>query len=136
MKEILLKRRYLITVGVAIILVIVAACMIASKHRNQQSNQSGGIETTSMLEKIVQVDELSTFSIIYHGVAEGKNNEGEVDYYVSYKASVKTGINTEDIIVSVDHDEQIINIILPDVHITQASVLPESFASTSAAAPV
>ena len=62
------------------------------------------ILTSSQLEQVLQIDDLSVCEITYNGVAEvpQKNHPTKVAYYVSYEAEVKASINMADIDVQID----------------------------------
>lgn len=84
------------------------------------------ITTVSTLEKIINVSELSTFSAVYNGIAKVNNSENpdEIDYYVSYEAKIKAGIDFEKVNIDIDKTDKQkkINIIIPKVHITKVNV--------------
>ena len=82
------------------------------------------IVTESSLEEIINVSELSTFEAVYNGVAKvtDKEKTEEIDYYVSYEAKVKAGIDFEQVKVHVDNEAKKISITIPEVKITDVSV--------------
>lgn len=82
------------------------------------------IISVATLKDIINVSELSTFTAVYNGVAEVKNQENtaETDYYVSYEAKVKAGIDFEKIVFNVDSEQKRINVTMPEVYITDVNV--------------
>ena len=82
------------------------------------------IITTASLQKILDVSELSTFEAVYNGIAKVMNekNAEKVDYYVSYEATVKAGIDFSQIKISVDQELKKITIILPHVTLSEPNV--------------
>ncbi len=72
-------------------IIIFAFVLIGSSSRKSEPS----IVSSSTLEKIINVSDLSTFEAIYNGVAKVMNedNNQDVDYYVSYNAKVKAGID-------------------------------------------
>ena len=70
------------------------------------------------------MSELSTFTAVYNGIAEVKNekNEKQTDYYVSYEAKVKAGIDFSKVSIECDDKNKSIKITVPDVYITDISV--------------
>lgn len=88
------------------------------------------IVSVSSLEKIVNVSELSTFSAVYNGVAKVYNSENsdEIDYYVSYNAKIKAGIDFDKVSISIKDNEdkksntKNVTITIPKVHITKVEV--------------
>lgn len=80
--------------------------------------------TVSSLQKIIHVSELSTFTAVYNGIAEVKNETRpeETDYYVSYEAKVEAGLDLEQIALSVDQEAKVITVELPDIYLTDINV--------------
>ena len=103
--------------------VIVAACVFL--YFTQRSKQQT-VYTASYLKSIILKSDLSTRSAVYNGIAEVHNPESpdKIDYYVSYKANVKTGINFEKLKVEVEDTDVVktVYITLPPVYITGVEV--------------
>lgn len=80
--------------------------------------------TKSTLTEMINISDLSTYEAIYNGVATMKNteNQEQVDYYVSYEATVKAGINFEELEINVDQDKKIVTVNLPEIKITDTTV--------------
>ena len=112
----------LIAVLFVIILVIITALMIKIKIFNKKSEPT--IISKATLEKVINVSDLSTFEAIYNGVAAVENEEKpeNIDYYVSYEAKVKAGIDFALVEVEVNEAEKIITVTLPEVKITDVDV--------------
>lgn len=111
-----------IAVLFVIILVIITALMIKIKIFNKKSEPT--IISKATLEKVINVSDLSTFEAIYNGVAAVENEEKpeNIDYYVSYEAKVKAGIDFALVEVEVNEAEKIITVMLPEVKITDVDV--------------
>lgn len=111
-----------IAVLFVIILVIITALMIKIKIFNKKSEPT--IISKATLEKVINVSDLSTFEAIYNGVAAVENEEKpeNIDYYVSYEAKVKAGIDFELVEVEVNETDKVITITLPEVKITDVDV--------------
>ena len=105
-----------------IIAIIVTALMIKIKIFNKKSEPT--IISKATLEKVINVSDLSTFEAIYNGVAAVENEEKpeNIDYYVSYEAKVKAGIDFALVEVEVNEAEKIITVMLPEVKITDVDV--------------
>ena len=105
-----------------IIAIIVTALMIKIKIFNKKSEPT--IISKATLEKVINVSDLSTFEAIYNGVAAVENEEKpeNIDYYVSYEAKVKAGIDFALVEVEVNEAEKIITVTLPEVKITDVDV--------------
>ena len=111
-----------IAVLFVIILVIIMALMIKIKIFNKKSEPT--IISKATLEKVINVSDLSTFEAIYNGVAAVANEENpeNIDYYVSYEAKVKAGIDFELVEVEVNETDKVITVTLPEVKITDVDV--------------
>ena len=110
----------------ALALILVGILVVLLPKGVKKSEPS--IITTSTLEKILNVSDLSTFEAIYNGVAKVTNPDDpqEIDYYVSYNATVKAGIDFEQVVISVDEDAKIISVKLPKIKISDITVDIES----------
>lgn len=115
--------------GLLWILVVAAAAAVAAAavfvvrtHWEQKPEEA--VVTVSTLEKIVHVSKLSTFTAVYNGVAEVKNEDKpeQTDYYVSYAARVDAGIDFQQVAVSIDPNEKVVTLDMPEVHITDVNV--------------
>ena len=111
-----------IAVLLVIIAVIITALMIKIKIFNKKSEPT--IISKATLEKVINVSDLSTFEAIYNGVAAVANEENpeNIDYYVSYEAKVKAGIDFELVEVEVNETDKVITVTLPEVKITDVDV--------------
>lgn len=121
------KKKFIIVAGFATaILVLIASSLLLLSKPVKKSEPS--IITTSTLEKILTVSDLSTFEAIYNGIAKVMNPDDaqKIDYYVSYDATVKAGIDFEQVEISVDDTAKIISVKLPEVKITDITVDIES----------
>ena len=61
--------------------------------------------TSSRLEKVLQISELSTYKVTYNGVAAVKNEDDKLLYNVAYEAKISVGLDMEKIKVEVDVSE-------------------------------
>lgn len=115
-----LKRLVIIVAGV----ITIAALGFALLQMGQGKRSSADVITVSTLEKIINVSELSTFTAVYNGIAEVKNekNPKKTDYYVSYEARVDAGIDFEKIKFTLDDAAKTIEVDIPDVYITEINV--------------
>ena len=114
------KKKFIIAAGfAAAILVLIALFLLLLSKPVKKSEPS--IITTSTLEKILTVSDLSTFEAIYNGIAKVTNPDDaqKIDYYVSYDATVKAGIDFE---ISVDNTAKIISVKLPEIKVTDITV--------------
>ena len=100
------------------VLVLAAVWFRAESNREQQAE----ITVVSTLERIINVSDLSTFTAVYNGIAEVKDekNPDNVDYYVSYEARVEAGIDFAELGISLK--DKVITVILPEVKINDIIV--------------
>lgn len=107
-----------------LIAVILIAIIILRFAVFRPKNTEAEIISKSSLEKIIKVSDLSTYEAVYNGVAKVMNeqNPENVDYYVSYDARIKAGIDFEKVEVDVDHDQKVITVKLPEIEIQEVNV--------------
>ena len=127
-KKIIYKipRKYrfmLIIIVVSILAVISVVCGIAIKQ-SQDKKVEPEISVSATLEKIVKTSDLSTFEAVYNGIATVMNEKkpDKVDFHVSYEAKVKAGIDVKQIKMSINEEEKIIYITLPEITLGEPSV--------------
>lgn len=95
---------------IAIIVIAVLAVVFLKIFKKEEPVKE--VITVSTLEKIVEVSDLSTFRVVYNGVACAGDK-----YYVSYEATVDAGINFEEIEISVDNEAKKVTVDLPQAEI-------------------
>ena len=107
--------------AVVILAVIAVAVVLRTTGREKPQPQ---VLNTSTLEKIINVSELSTFTAVYNGIAEVANEKkpDQIDYYISYEATVNAGIDFQTVGVSMDEEQKIITLKVPEAHITNLAV--------------
>lgn len=107
---------------IAIIIAVIICILLARSATSKKSEPE--IITKSTLEKIINVSDLSTFQAVYNGIAKVMNetNPEKVDYYVSYEAKVKAGIDFEKVDIAVEHEKKIITVKLPEIEIKDVDV--------------
>lgn len=110
-------------IGVLFIIVAIIVFLFV-KEKIVKRDSIPEIISKSTLEKVINVSDLSTFEAIYNGVASVANEEKpeNIDYYVSYEAKVKAGIDFEQVNLEVNEDEKRITVTLPEVKITDVNV--------------
>lgn len=128
LKKKLRLKRCLILLAILLVALVIVGVYI--KIHIDKKNSKPQIVSKSTLEKVISVSDLSTFEAIYNGVAIVNNEEEpeEIDYYVSYEAKVKAGIDFEKVNVEVNEketeegSEKTIVVTLPKVKITDVNV--------------
>ncbi len=76
------------------------------------------------MEKIINVSDLSTLEAVYNGIAKVTNNEepDEVNYYVSYDAKIKAGIDFQQVDINLDNEKKVIKVKIPEIKINDINV--------------
>lgn len=110
--------------GWVLCLLAVLVSSIWYRKFNQKKEPIDNLISVASLEKIIDIDELSTYQAVYNGIAEVKNlqDANMIDYYVSYEAKVNAGISFEKIDIAIDDTKKIICVKLPEIEITDVSV--------------
>ena len=118
-----IKKARLFVIFLATVLVTVAVTFVLFQ-KGYEKKENAQIITVSTLEKIIKVSELSTFTAVYNGIAEVKNNNNSdlTDYFVSYEARVHAGIDFDKIAITVDDEAKIIKVDIPDAYVTDINV--------------
>ena len=114
-------KRKAIVIGIVLILIIIACCS-CSKTGNSKDKVS--VLTTMTLQKIIEINQLSTVQSIYNGISECKNDQNteKVDYYVSYEAIVKAGFDFKDIKITINDELKEVCVVIPEIEITETAV--------------
>lgn len=118
------KVKLIIAIVMAVVVVIGAIGINVGITNYKRSQSKPEIITKATLEKIINVSDLSTFEAVYNGITKVMNKEKpeKVDYYVSYEATVKAGIDMEAVNIEVDNENKIITIEIPQVKINDVDV--------------
>jgi hypothetical protein len=117
------KRSIQILLALIAVLILISIGFGIAKTTDSAGNKSETV-TISTLERIIKVNELSTFTAVYNGIAQvaNKENPEEIDYFVSYEARVNAGLDFEKISIDLNNNDKIIEISIPDVYITDVNV--------------
>ena len=107
--------------AVAVIVLVLATGIFKKPEEKPE------IITTSNITKIINIEELSTFSISYKGIATVYDVSKiefltNVKYYVAYEATVNVGVDLSEVSVSVNAEEKEVVINLPAVQINNIDV--------------
>ena len=84
------------------------------------------VMTSSQLEKMVNISELSTARVVYNGVAEKKDEDGNTICHVYYEAEIDVAINLSDIEFEVDEESKIVYPKLPKLEVGEPVVKSSS----------
>lgn len=83
--------------------------------------------STSELEKVVSISKLSTTEYVYNGIAEIKDDNGNVTQRIYYASTVRAGIDLTDVTFSIDNDNMTVTPIIPEIAIYDPSIDESSF---------
>lgn len=84
--------------------------------------------TSSELEKVINIGELSTAEFMYNGIAEKYSDDDpeKVECHIAYNASVKIGIEMDQVNFSVDDKKKTVKPELPEITVNAVTVDPDS----------
>lgn len=117
----------LIIIGVAVLVFIIAiTALIIAINESKKPKGPGPqqVDTVAILEKVVKNSSLSTYEVVYNGVAtvyNDKKPEG-IDYHVAYTATVTAGFDFNSIKISKDEEKHEIIVSLPPIEIYEPKV--------------
>ena len=113
--------------GVSIGLVIVLVLCFVVFNPLGTSEEETKYLSSAELEKIVNVSKLSTAEYVYNGIAEIANDEGEITQRIKYDATVRAGIDMEEVSFDIDNDAMTVTPVLPDITIDDPELDVSSF---------
>ncbi|MBR2809345.1 MAG: DUF4230 domain-containing protein, partial [Erysipelotrichaceae bacterium] len=92
------------TLPVLALLAVIILGAIFIPEMIKKNQKEVNINTVSTLHKIIDVNELSTSECVYNGVVKvtNENNPEKIDYYISYEAKVKAGIDIDKVDITMD----------------------------------
>ena len=90
--------------------------------KSQKRSRSGHHQVHT--GKIINVSDLSTFEAIYNGIAKVANEKDpeKIDYYVSYEATIRAGIDFTQVKIEMDDEAKTIAVYLPNAQISADGV--------------
>ncbi len=126
-KKLTKKQKKFIAVTVGLLLVIIATAVTTAlliKKSEKKNENKKQILTSTTIEKIVKIKELSTFRTVFNGVAVVMNEKKpeNLDFYVSYEAVVKSGFDFDKMKINIDHEEKTVILIIPAIRTTDVAV--------------
>ena len=107
---------------ILLVILIIVAVVVGTKITSRKA--APDIISKATLERIINISDLSTFEAVYNGVAKVMNekNPENIDYYVSYNAKVKAGLDFEKVDLEIDKNRKVITVKLPEIKITDVNV--------------
>ena len=121
--------RLIVLSAIAFILAVATIFMITRcSAEKKRAEKQPVIVNTSSLKEVIEVSKLSTFEMIYNGVAEVHNadNPDKTDFYVSYKSRVRFGFDFSKIGITSDDEAKTITVTFPGIDTPEVNVDIES----------
>lgn len=119
------KRLVLTALSIALIFVIIVFILIICNNIKANSSNLSTISTSS-LQKVLEINELSTVNYTYNAVATKKDNKGNDAYYVAYEGIITAGIDFNKIKTEIIKDEKKVIITIPQIEIQDQKVSMET----------
>lgn len=111
---------------IILFIIIIALIVLTISFIKVHNENRLTITTKSSLEKIIEINKLSTIEYTYNAiVAKYKDDEvkdDNVEYYVAYNGKVTAGIDFNEVNIDVNYKEKKIYITLPNVEIHEINV--------------
>lgn len=96
--------------AIGIILLFFTLTLFLSKNNSKLTKQNGHSD-------VINIKEIATLSVsefVYNGIAQSLKSNGEIDYNVLYKSTVKVSVNSDNIYYEVDDTNKIITFFFPE----------------------
>lgn len=110
---------------IAIVTIIVVVVAIAAFGFS--AFQKTTYISDSVLEKVVCISKVSTARFVHNGIADVKNKDGDISYYVYYKSTVTASVDMSKIKFIVDDKKKTITPVIPDIEIERPVIDESSF---------
>lgn len=110
--------KLLVQIGaLCLLLSVVGVILVSNKDAKLE------IISESSLKEIIEIEELATLEYFYNSIAQVTEEDVEkVKYHVAYEGTIRYGINFEGITISIDEQNKIINIVVPEVNLIDSEV--------------
>lgn len=108
-----------IIIILSLVLILVVGILLAITQNN-----SGQLTTISKssLQKVIEINELSTVDYTYNATATKYDENNDAMYYVAYEGTVTAGIDFNEIGIEVIEEEKKVKITIPEVEIHSTKV--------------
>lgn len=106
----------LVAIGIVLLVIFVVTMFGGNNRRNiHQENNANLISTED-------ISTLSVSEFLYNGIAQSLKDNGEPDYNVLYKSSIKVSVDADKIDFNIDDDNKIITFIFPPFTIDEPMI--------------
>ena len=125
------KRRRNIVIVLVIVIIIIIAAIYFCVAREKNVITKEDVVTTSELEEVLEVGDFSVTKFVYKGIADYYRTKaaeklGVATCNISYEATVKVGIDIEDIGLEVDKENKVVTVALPELTINGITIDEDS----------
>lgn len=110
-----------ILVAALVAALIICVIVVSLKKHNSDEDKVVTI-TTSSLEKIIKINDMSTLEYTYNAIAHVNDEDGKAKYHVAYEGTVTAGIDITKVDISVDEQNKKIKIVIPEAKIQAVDV--------------
>lgn len=130
-----MSKKKIAGIVVLVVILVIAVAVVSFLYGAKQASESSDstidkedVITAVDLEEAIDVSQLSTAEFIYNGIAEkySEDDSDEVDCYIAYNATVKVGIDMEDVSFEIDDEAMTVTAILPEIEINIATIDEDS----------
>lgn len=121
------KKRFISIIRVLVVIVVIfiaVAFGFPYLNNNFFANNKVSLTTTMVLEKILEVSDLSTVETSYSSIVRIDDPVDNRDtlYYISYEATISAGIDFSLVDLALDHEEKKLTITIPESKILDTNV--------------
>lgn len=119
-------KKKIVSIVLVVAVVAVAAGLFVPNAVNKIRKED--VITSSQLEKVINISELSTAEFMYNGIATKYSEEDpeKEECNIAYEASVKVGIEMDKVTFTIDEENKTVTPELPEINVNTVTVDPDS----------
>lgn len=100
---------------IVLLIICLVFCFILARNLFSKSEPEGVLQKTySDLISTKEIADLSVSEFVYNGIAQTYKENGEHDYNIIYKSTVKVSVDANDIEFAVDEEEKVVTFYIPE----------------------
>lgn len=109
-------KKLLIKIGMNAVIILLLLCVLSyAKSTYDMFHSTPEVNTSTILSKIQELSSLSTLEVDYVGIAEVYDDKNIIVYYIYYNATVRYGIDFNEIKLEVDEENHQFIVHMPEV---------------------
>lgn len=121
-----LGKRKLRIGAIFLVVLLIAISFFAITKLIKKEPGKQEVVTISTLEKVIKTSSLSTYETVYNGVATVMNEDNKnIDYYVTYEATIKAGLDFNELSIKKDDEKHIFIVSIPPITLQDPTVAIE-----------